>query len=65
MTNCTRYVGLDVHAETITVAIAEGRGESARGESARGFLLGLGPCAPWPRGTPKTGQSWTPENRPD
>jgi hypothetical protein len=26
MTNCTRYLGLDVHAETITAAIAEGRG---------------------------------------
>ena len=27
MTNCTRYLGLDVHAETITAAIAEGRGQ--------------------------------------
>jgi transposase len=27
MTNCTRYLGLDVHAETITAAIAEGRGK--------------------------------------
>jgi hypothetical protein len=27
MTNCTRYLGLDVHAETITGAIAEGRGQ--------------------------------------
>jgi hypothetical protein len=26
MSNCTRYLGLDVHAETITAAIAEGRG---------------------------------------
>jgi hypothetical protein len=26
MNNCTRYLGLDVHAETITAAIAEGRG---------------------------------------
>jgi len=26
MANCTRYLGLDVHAETITAAIAEGRG---------------------------------------
>jgi hypothetical protein len=25
MSNCTRYLGLDVHAETITAAIAEGR----------------------------------------
>lgn len=25
MTNCTRYLGLDVHAETISAAIAEGR----------------------------------------
>ena len=25
MHNCTRYLGLDVHAETITAAIAEGR----------------------------------------
>jgi hypothetical protein len=23
MNNCTRYLGLDVHAETITAAIAE------------------------------------------
>jgi transposase len=27
MSNCTRYLGLDVHAETITAAIAEGRGQ--------------------------------------
>jgi len=27
MSNCTRYLGLDVHAETITAAIAEGRGK--------------------------------------
>ena len=27
MKNCTRYLGLDVHAETITAAIAEGRGQ--------------------------------------
>ena len=27
MTNSTRYLGLDVHAETITAAIAEGRGQ--------------------------------------
>jgi hypothetical protein len=27
MTNCTRYLGLDVHAETISAAIAEGRGK--------------------------------------
>jgi len=26
MKNCTRYLGLDVHAQTITAAIAEGRG---------------------------------------
>ena len=26
MSNCTRYLGLDVHAETISAAIAEGRG---------------------------------------
>ena len=26
MSNCTRYLGPDVHAETITAAIAEGRG---------------------------------------
>ena len=26
MSNCTRYLGLDVHAEAITAAIAEGRG---------------------------------------
>jgi hypothetical protein len=26
MSNCTRYLGLDVHAESITAAIAEGRG---------------------------------------
>jgi hypothetical protein len=25
MSNCTRYLGLDLHAETITAAIAEGR----------------------------------------
>jgi len=27
MSNCTRYLGLDVHAETISAAIAEGRGK--------------------------------------
>ena len=27
MKKCTRYLGLDVHAETITAAIAEGRGQ--------------------------------------
>ena len=27
MSNCTRYLGLDVHAETITAAVAEGRGQ--------------------------------------
>jgi len=27
MSNCTRHLGLDVHAETITAAIAEGRGK--------------------------------------
>jgi hypothetical protein len=27
MSNCTRYLGLDVHAQTITAAIAEGRGQ--------------------------------------
>jgi len=26
MSNCTRYLGLDVHAETIVASIAEGRG---------------------------------------
>jgi hypothetical protein len=30
MKNCTRYLGLDVHAETITAAIAAGR-ERTRG----------------------------------
>jgi hypothetical protein len=28
MSNCTRYLGLDVHAEPITAAITEGRQES-------------------------------------
>jgi hypothetical protein len=27
MSNCARYLGLDVHAETISAAIAEGRGK--------------------------------------
>jgi transposase len=27
MKNCTRYLGLDVHAETIAAAVAEGRGQ--------------------------------------
>jgi hypothetical protein len=26
MSDCTRYLGRDVHAETITATIAEGRG---------------------------------------
>ncbi len=29
MAKCTRFVGLDVHAETITAAVAEGRGKVA------------------------------------
>jgi hypothetical protein len=30
MSTCTRYLGLDVHAETISAAIAEGRGKISR-----------------------------------
>ena len=29
MSNCTRYLGLDVHAETITAAITEGRADAS------------------------------------
>jgi len=49
MTNCTRYLGLDVHAETITAAIAEGRGHvrslgkfSSRPEAVRKLIERLG-----------------------
>jgi hypothetical protein len=45
----TRYVGLDVHAETIAAAIAEGRGQvrslgefANRAESVRKFIEKLG-----------------------
>ena len=49
MNNCTRYLGLDVHAETITAASAEGRGKirslgkfSNRPEAVRKFIEKLG-----------------------
>ena len=49
MNNCTRYLGLDVHAETITAAIAEGRGRirslgkfSNRPEAVRKLIEKLG-----------------------
>ena len=49
MSNCTRYLGLDVHAETITAAIAEGRGKIRslgkllnRPEAVRKFIEKLG-----------------------
>jgi len=49
MSNCTRYLGLDVHAETITAAIAEGRGKIRslgkvpnRSEAVRKFIEKLG-----------------------
>ena len=49
MAKCTRFVGLDVHAETITAAVAEGRGKVAalgtipnRPEAVRRLLKKLG-----------------------
>jgi len=49
MSKCTRYLGLDVHAETITAAIAEGRGKIRslgkfpnRPEAVRKFIEKLG-----------------------
>jgi transposase len=49
MSNCIRYLGLDVHAETITAAIAEGRGKIRslgkfpnRPEAVRKFIEKLG-----------------------
>jgi transposase len=49
MSNCTRYLGLDVHAETITAAVAEGRGRIRslgklpnRPEAVRKFIEKLG-----------------------
>lgn len=35
-----RFVGLDVHAETIAVAVAEADREARAGESASGLLRG-------------------------
>ena len=35
MANNTRFVGLDVHAETISVAVAEGRNHVARSPAQR------------------------------
>jgi transposase len=43
MSNCTRYLGLDVHAETITAAIAEGRGRiRSLGKFPKGRLTRTG-----------------------
>jgi hypothetical protein len=39
MSNCTQYLGLDVHAQTITAGIAERR--QGRPDSARGTLQGV------------------------
>jgi hypothetical protein len=40
MTNCTRYLGLDVHAETISAAIAEGRGADSEPRKIRIDICG-------------------------
>jgi len=42
MSNCTRYLGLEIHAETIAAAIAEGR-EKIR--SLGKFSTALKPCS--------------------
>ena len=51
MSKNTRYLGMDVHAETITAAIAEGRGRIRnlgkfpnRPEAVRKFIEKLGSC---------------------
>jgi hypothetical protein len=58
MSNCTRYLGLDVHAETISAAVAEGRGKI---RSLGKFPNEVGPSV-WP-GSIRPSTAWSSQRR--